>query len=919
MPPVSSMTPARVPVAVATGTALALGASLVAITPAAAAPVPTTFYVAPTGNDAGTGSDVDPFLTIQRAVDAALDGDTVSVAAGTYAGATTVAEDLSIVGHGSILPGVLNLSAGAEGASVTGFVFTNTQNQIGVTGLDGSAVATIAGNTFHIPTDSAEQRNSILIMTGKGLVIEDNEFIGTGVEPDSASVNIIGDVGGSVISDITVRDNVSDGYTNFFVAVGGGTGGITDIEVSGNDVSGTNGSAAVYLSENLSDLSITGNTFHDNNGGVRFTIHNQTSTVSYDEVGTGIEVSGNVFADNLRGIRVQAGTVDDDIDATGNVFVGNTQYAVLNDSAYEVDASGSNWSDSTPPSSGTDSVTGSGAVVVDPVATEPFFDEPADSSGAAANLIAGATAVTTGAETEVALGAGSADTWFAVWGYSATTFLGWARTDGSGELTVTWPQDVYDTHHLAFLRTDGTLAGFVATSGPASTAFTKAPVPGVSGTPQVGRTLTAITRTWDPSAAALGFQWKADGADIPSATGNQLVLTPALAGKKISVVVTGTLPSYTTTSRTSPQTPAVAKGALTGTVPIVSGSRTVGATLTAAPGTWGPVAVTFGYKWLRDGTVIAGATGASYVQTGADRNRRITVVVTGTATGYNALALTSAKPAKTGYRLLAKPSAIALTGTPAVGTRLSIASTGSWASGSTLTYVWRVGGVVVKNATKSSYTPLASDIGKTVVVTVSGTKPSYTATRISSPASAPVAAGTFTTTPAPVISAAKVGYPATVSIASWTASPTSFAYQWQLDGSDVPGATKPTFTPPADSIGATLTVEITGARAGFTPVTVESTGKTVAIGAFSVTTKPKLSGTARVGRVLTATVSGWSPAAQYSYQWNLDGVAITGAIDNTYTVSSEDVGGRLTVTITGARAGFTSATEISNPTAVVTP
>ncbi len=48
--------------------------------------VPTFFYVAPTGNDAGAGSSLAPWKTLQHAVDSIHAGDTILVKSGTYAG-----------------------------------------------------------------------------------------------------------------------------------------------------------------------------------------------------------------------------------------------------------------------------------------------------------------------------------------------------------------------------------------------------------------------------------------------------------------------------------------------------------------------------------------------------------------------------------------------------------------------------------------------------------------------------------------------------------------------------------------------------------------------------------------------------------------------------------------------------------------
>lgn len=62
-------------------------------------------------------------------------------------------------------------------------------------------------------------------------------------------------------------------------------------------------------------------------------------------------------------------------------------------------------------------------------------------------------------------------------------------------------------------------------------------------------------------------------------------------------------------------------------------SPTVGDTLDATVPTWAPVAE-FSYQWLRDGQPIGGATSASYAVMAADAGHRISVMVTGTATGH---------------------------------------------------------------------------------------------------------------------------------------------------------------------------------------------------------------------------------------------------------------------------------------------
>lgn len=78
------------------------------------------------------------------------------------------------------------------------------------------------------------------------------------------------------------------------------------------------------------------------------------------------------------------------------------------------------------------------------------------------------------------------------------------------------------------------------------------------------------------------------------------------------------------------------------TVPTVTGTASVGGTLTATPGTWDVDGTGFAYQWLRDGTAIAGATGATYRPVAADAGRTLSVRVTATRTGYGSGTATSA-------------------------------------------------------------------------------------------------------------------------------------------------------------------------------------------------------------------------------------------------------------------------------------
>jgi hypothetical protein len=79
--------------------------------------------------------------------------------------------------------------------------------------------------------------------------------------------------------------------------------------------------------------------------------------------------------------------------------------------------------------------------------------------------------------------------------------------------------------------------------------------------------------------------------------------------------------------------------------PAVSGTATVGSTLTTTDGTWtGAPAPTFTYQWQRGTTNISGATSSTYVVQLGDVGNTVRCVVTAT----NTLGVTSANSANTG-------------------------------------------------------------------------------------------------------------------------------------------------------------------------------------------------------------------------------------------------------------------------------
>ncbi|MEW1628926.1 hypothetical protein AB0387_16170 [Streptomyces sp. NPDC089173] len=177
-----------------------------------------------------------------------------------------------------------------------------------------------------------------------------------------------------------------------------------------------------------------------------------------------------------------------------------------------------------------------------------------------------------------------------------------------------------------------------------------------------------------------------------------------------------------------------------------------------------------------------------------------------------------------------------------------------------------------------------------------------------------VTAARLTNTEPPVISgSAKVGAKLTAGTGSWSAVPTSYAYQWKADGTAIAGATGSTYTVPAKLLAKKVTVTVTARRAGHLDGQSTSAAVTVAKGdAPKASARPVISGKAKVGARLTAGTGTWSPKpTSYTYQWKADGTAIAGARGATYTVPAQLLGKTVTVTVTAALTGHSSASATS--------
>jgi hypothetical protein len=163
---------------------------------------------------------------------------------------------------------------------------------------------------------------------------------------------------------------------------------------------------------------------------------------------------------------------------------------------------------------------------------------------------------------------------------------------------------------------------------------------------------------------------------------------------------------------------------------------------------------------------------------------------------------------------------------------------------------------------------------------------------------------------------AKVGAVLTAHPGSWVPVP-AFEYVWEVNGFPVEGSTGSTFLPDATMLGATISVTVTGIADGYEPTSRTSVStKPVAMGTLVLST-PQITGTARVGRTLTAVVATSTPGASFSYRWYANGTLISGATGETLTLTASMRGKTITVRVRAALDGYVAIAKTSPRTAAV--
>lgn len=509
------------------------------------------------------------------------------------------------------------------------------------------------------------------------------------------------------------------------------------------------------------------------------------------------------------------------------------------------------------------------------------------------------------------------------WTSSPTYAYAWLRNGSaiSGATSSTYTAVASDNGTSLSCRVTATNTGGsnTATSSATSSVLPAAPTntatPAITGTAQVGQTLSCSTGTWTSSPSGYAYAWLRTGTPISGATSASYTVVSGDQSAALSCRVTATNAGGSAVA-TSASTGAVVPAAPTNTTaPSISGTAQVGYTLTCAPGSWTD-SPTYSYTWLRAGSAIAGATSSTYTAADADQGSSLSCSVLAT----NAGGFASATSAATSAVLPAAPTNTTLpviTGTAQVGQTLNC-STGTWTgSPSSYTYVWLRSGDVIFTTFAPSYTLIAADEGANMSCNVTATNAGGSTGVVSLATSAVLMAAPTNTTAPSISGTAQVGYTLTCDRGVWTGSPT-YAYTWLRDGWTVSGQTSSTYALTAADTGSAMSCRVVATNAGGSAnVTTVATTAVLPQGPVN-TVAPQITGEARTGQTLTCTSGTWTDATSYSYAWKRGAATVAGQTTTTYAVSAADEGSRLQCVVTATGLGGTS-TVASAQTAITVP
>ena len=455
--------------------------------------------------------------------------------------------------------------------------------------------------------------------------------------------------------------------------------------------------------------------------------------------------------------------------------------------------------------------------------------------------------------------------------------------------------------------------------------------PTISGTPQVGQTLTLDTSAIADADGLTNasytylYQWVRNNAEIAGQTDSAYTLVSADEGQTIKVKVSFTDDANNAETRTSAATLAVAprpNSRPTG-APTINGTPQVRQTLTVDTSEIadadGMETAVFRYQWFATiglATVeFHGETSSTYTLGPLSEGLAIKVKVSFTDDRGHSETLTSAATEPVAARPNTEATgAPTISGTPQVDETLTADVSGigdeDGLSNVSYRYQWLAGGLDIEDATSSSYLLTASEQGQAIQVKVTFTDDADNQESLTSAETLEVeakpntaAAGEPTISGTPQVGETLTAHTTGIDDADGLTN-VSYRYQWVAGGSDIEDATGYSHLLTASEEGRTIQVQVTFTDDADNQESLTSVA-TEAVAAkpnTEATGEPTISGTPQVRETLTADTSGISDDdgltnVSYQYQWLRDDAEIEGQTGSTYELVSADEGRTIKVRV----------------------
>jgi len=170
-----------------------------------------------------------------------------------------------------------------------------------------------------------------------------------------------------------------------------------------------------------------------------------------------------------------------------------------------------------------------------------------------------------------------------------------------------------------------------------------------------------------------------------------------------------------------------------------------------------------------------------------------------------------------------------------------------------------------------------------------------------------------------ILGTAKVGTTLTSTPGTWSPLP-DYSYQWfkykTLAETPVQIGTANSYAVQPADLGFSFVLKVLGNKTGYTPGESISLARAAVAGSLVKTPIPKITGTFRVGKTLTAVPGVWDAGVTKTYQWLKDGVVIAKATAITYKPVAKDKGHKLSIKITVKKTGYLTVSKTSTGTKV---